>query len=507
MDFIAVILLLAVFYLRPQEWVGALSTLRPAMFVLGFAIITMFIRERGFSFKSLFKTAHDWLIFAFFIWIMFTADSAMDAWSRVKVFFISYIVIVQAVNNLHRLNLLLVWWMCFLTFIALISILSLYGIDPLGSSYVTNEVNKGRLSLNLSLFDNPNALGHNIVPLLLMCYFYFIWKRPFFIKEIGIFIMLIPSYCLYLTQSKGAFLSGFISTIIGFTFGRPKFVQILILAGAMTFGWAGLQMLPRMEQMSRMRSDQGVIVRIQAWETGINMMKWLYPKGTGIDTFPAVFQQFHGYPKASHSSYVQIGTELGYGGLFLFIGILYCCFRTLIRVRTESETEERVRRVLLIMLVSYSVSSWLIGWGMNLVFYVTAGSIAAFQRLMDEKIEKQIEEFNETVQLGILDRSETTLISTPIGRDFEPDSKPVVQTQLQQLVPAVSAVSSTADGIVPVSTTPVFTLQGPKTESRIETENQIKKKIWRRPRILDIILIWGLTYLVIWFWQYVIKKF
>jgi len=78
---------------------------------------------------------------------------------------------------------------------------------------------------------------------------------------------------------------------------------------------------------------------------------------------------------------------------------------------------------------------------------------------------------------------------------------------LQQLVPAVSAVSSTADGIVPVSTTPVFTLQGPKTESRIETENQIKKKIWRRPRILDIILIWGLTYLVIWFWQYVIKKF
>jgi hypothetical protein len=280
------------------------------MLTLGFAIITMFIRERGFSFRSLFKTAHDWVIFAFFIWILLTADSTMDAWSRIKVFFISYIVIVQAVNNFQRLNVLLVWWMCFLAFIALMAILSQFGIDPLGSAYLTNDVNKGRLSLNLSLFDNPNALGHSIVPLLLMCYFYFIWKRPLFIKEAGLFLMLIPSYCLYLTQSKGAFLSGFVSGIIGFTFGKPKFVQVLILISAMTFGWAGLQMLPRMEQIKTMRSDEGIIVRIQAWKTGFNTMNTLYPKGTGIDTFPMVFQRVYGYPKASHSSYVQVGTEL-----------------------------------------------------------------------------------------------------------------------------------------------------------------------------------------------------
>lgn len=507
MDFVAVILLLAVFYLRPQEWFGALSTLRPAMLTLGFAIITMFIREGGFSFKSLFRTAHDWLIFAFFIWIMFTADSAMDAWSRVKVFFISYIVIVQAINSLHRLNILLVWWMCFLTFIAVMAILSQFGIDPLGSNYITNEVNKGRLSLNLSLFDNPNALGHSVVPLLLMCYFYFIWKRPLFIKEIGLFILLIPSYCLYLTQSKGAFLSGFIATIIGFTFGRPRFIQILILCGSMTIGWAGLQMLPRMEQMQRMQSDQGVIVRIQAWKAGLNMMKWTSPKGTGIDSFPSVFQRFYGYPKASHSSYVQIGTELGYGGLFLFVGILYCCFRTLIRVRTESETEERIRRVLLIMLVSYTVSSWMIGWGMHLVLYVIAGSIAAFQRLMDEKVEKQIEDFKETVQYGISESTQTTLIPVPVGQNYEPSLKPVAQAQLQPLVPAVSAVSANTNSILPVSTTNILAIPAPDSENNVDVENQIKKKIWRRPRILDVVLICFFTYLVVWFWQFVIKKF
>lgn len=522
MDFIAVILLLAVYYLRPQEWVGALSTLRPAMLTLAFAIATMFFRERGFSFKSLFRTPHDWLIFAFFAWTIFTSDSIMDSWSRVKVLFISYLVIVQAVNNFNRLNILLIWWMGFLTFIALMAILSEYGIDPLGSTYLTHEVNKGRLSFNLSLFENPNALGHSVVPLLLMFYFYFIWKRPLFIKEIGIFLLMIPAYCLYLTQSKGAFLSGFISTVIGFTFGRPKIVQALILAGALTVGWTGLQLLPRMEQIKTMHADEGIIVRLQAWKVGFNAMQSLYPKGSGIDTFSTIFQRIYGYPKAPHSSYVQIGTELGYGGLLLFVGIIYCCFRTLLKVKTEDENEERIRRVLLVMLISYCVSSWMIGWGLNLTFYVIAGTIAAFQRLMDEKVERQIREFKESVQSG-LENQETVgigFIPEPAQRGLnflqQPELEPELQPQLQKiptpeiqpLVPAVSAVSPTNSAVQITAEDSILVQNtGANSEIEEEIENRLKKKIVRRPRILDLILIWGLTYLVIWFWQYVMKKF
>lgn len=510
MDFIAVILLLAVYYIRPQEWVGAFAALRPAMATLAFAIITMFIRERGFSFKSLFRTPHDWLIFAFFGWIILTAESSMDAWSRTKVLLISYLVIVQAVNNFRRLNLLLMWWMAFLTFIGLMAILSEYGIDPLGSNYLTHEVNKGRLSLNLSLFENPNALGHSVVPLLLMLYFYFFWKRPIFIKEIGLFLMTIPAYCLYLTQSKGAFLSGFISTIVGFTFGRPKIVQVIILAMALTVGWAGLQLLPRMEQIKTMHSDEGIIVRLQAWKVGFNAMRALYPKGSGIDSFSSVFQRIYGYPKAPHSSYVQVGTELGYGGLLLFIGIIYCCFRTLLKVRTEDEGEERVRRVLLVMLISYTVSSWMIGWGLNLAFYVIAGTVAAFQRLMDEKVEKQIADFKEAVKAGLEMQEQIGIEFNPAlsQQVLNPVSKQLPQPEFQPMLPAVSAVTAT-NGIVQISSPPDLIIKNPETPPEIEEqiENQIKKKILRRPRVLDIILIWGLTYLVIWFWQYVMKKF
>lgn len=510
MDFFAVILLLAVYYLRPQEWVAALGALRPAMFTLGFAIITMFFREKGFSFKSLFRTAHDWLVFAFFAWaLFFTPGSVMETWSRLKVMLVSYIVIVQAVDNWKRLNLLLIWWMGFLVFISMMAVLSEYGIDPLGSAYLTHQVNKGRLSFNLSLFENPNALGHSIVPLLLMLYFYFIWKRPLFIKEVGALLMILPAYCLYLTQSKGAFLSGFTSTIVGFTFGRPKIAQIFILALALTAGWAGVQMLPRMEQMKTMHADEGIQVRLQAWQVGYNAMKALSPKGTGIDTFPFVFQRVHGYPKAPHSSYVQIGTELGYGGLLLFVGIIYSCFRTLIKTRCENEDEERIRRVLMVLLTSYTVSSWMIGWGFNLTFYVIAATVAVFQRLSDEKTEQKSEEFQSAFEneLGFQEHYKLPLSSVTPSGEFSYAPKAIPQPEIQpSLVPSVSAAANT---IAPIAGNGIIVAEQMQEQGEAESESrdEPKRKIWRRPRIIDLVLIWALTYAVIWFWQYVMKKF
>lgn len=514
MDFFAVILLLAVYYLRPQEWIAALGALRPAMFTLAFTIITMFFREKGFSFRSLFKTPHDWLIFAFFAWaILFTPGSAIEHWGRLKVLLVSYIVIVQAVTNWKRLNLLLIWWMGFLVFISMMAVLSEYGIDPLGSAYLTHQVNKGRLSFNLSLFENPNALGHSIVPLLIMLYFYFIWKRPLFIKEVGVLLMILPAYCLYLTQSKGAFLSGFISSVVGFTFGRPKIAQAFILIFALTLGWAGVQMLPRMEQMKTMRADEGIIVRLQAWQVGYNVMKTLSPKGTGVDTFPAVFQRVHGYPKAPHSSYVQIGTELGYGGLLLFVGIIYCCFRTLIRTRCENEDEERIRRVLMVMLVSYCVSSWMIGWGFNLTFYVIAATIAVFQRLSDEKIAQQSEEFRTGIEneLEYQRRFELSSSSADIAPATSPHytartlQHPEAQPSLSSAIPAATGTSAVAT----MASNPsiVIAQQGEEVIGvATNTAEEPKQKLWTRPRIIDLVLIWGLTYLVIWFWQYVMKR-
>lgn len=107
----------------------------------------------------------------------------------------------------------------------------------------------GRLTLNLSLFSNPNALGHSVIVAVPLLYFLSFWKRPVFIKEVGGFLMIFPLACAFFTQSKGAFMSGFAAILATLTFGRPKWIQGLILVSALSFGMGGLQLLPRFDEV------------------------------------------------------------------------------------------------------------------------------------------------------------------------------------------------------------------------------------------------------------------
>jgi hypothetical protein len=68
--------------------------------------------------------------------------------------------------------------------------------------------------------------------------------------------------------------------------------------------------------------------------------------------------RYNHFTKATHGAYNQNGAELGYVGLFLFIGILYCCIRTLLLVKSHDDDEERIRRALFAM-VPPSSCLWL----------------------------------------------------------------------------------------------------------------------------------------------------
>ena len=79
------------------------------------------------------------------------------------------------------------------------------GFDPVGSKDVVQGTMKGRLVFNTSIFNNVNALGHSVVPAIPLVYFLLIWKRPVFVKILGLFLLLLPAFCVFNTQSKGSF--------------------------------------------------------------------------------------------------------------------------------------------------------------------------------------------------------------------------------------------------------------------------------------------------------------
>lgn len=390
MDFAAVILYLVIYYVRPQEWSGFLSSLRPVTTVMIFAIVSLFLRERGVQWRSLLRSPQDWLMLVYFLYLTFFVYSDSENYKLARNLFIIYFVIVLALTEVERLRRFLYWWAGCIGFVVVLALASQIGIDPLEAKYYTMYACKGRLALPLSIFNNPNALGHSIVPLLGMLYFFLIWRRPIFIKEIGFLALALPLVCLYLTLSKGAFLAGFVAIVAGLTVGRPKFVQVMVLLLALTAGWAALQRLPRMEELRVPRQEEGIRGRLMAWQFGLEKLH-TERYGVGLFEFGKAFERRHGYFKAPHSSYVEAGAEQGWPGLLLFVGVLYACFRSLLTLRVTDPEDERLRRVLLVILVSYVASSWMIGWAYKNVFFITAACVSAFHRHLRERITQEQE--------------------------------------------------------------------------------------------------------------------
>ncbi|MFM2294436.1 MAG: hypothetical protein RLZZ350_849, partial [Verrucomicrobiota bacterium] len=228
-----------------------------------------------------------------------------------------------------------------------------------------------------------------MVPGVVMLYFITIWKRPFFARIIAPVMMALPVFCTYLTLSKGAFLSGVATLVSAISFKRPKSIQIAILVLCVTFGLAAVKMLPRMSELQSSKTDEAIQGRVHAFQFGYEMMqKNVY--GIGYANFLSRFTERFHYGKAAHSTYVNVGAELGKTGLFLYLGMIYFGFRILLAAKTTTDEEERVRRCLFVLLLSFCISSWMISWHNRATFWLMIAGIAAFHRLMLDKHAKVV---------------------------------------------------------------------------------------------------------------------
>lgn len=382
MDFFAVIAFLVIYYVRPHEWIAGVALLRPVTLTVAVGLFALVTRESGIRLKHLFRTPHDWLMLFHFLWMAYASPPWSATVGATYSLFIFYIMIVQTLTNFERIREFLGWWAGAIFIIAALAVASEFGFDPMGGNYLVHNTRlEGRLILNTSLFDNPNALGHSVVPLLGMLYLLLVWKRGVLSIKTSLVTASIPLYCIYLTQSKGSYISGFVTLITTLNFRRPRIVQVLIVVGAMTFGMAGMKMLPRMSELGRGPDDreEGIEGRIQAWEYAMGCLE----NGVliGYKQFIGSFYNIYGFAKASHSSYVQVAAELGYPGLCLFVSSLFLCLKTLSKAETRSLEEERVRRVLFVLLFSFVTSGWMVDFAYRATYFMIVGAVAAFHRL------------------------------------------------------------------------------------------------------------------------------
>ncbi|MGA3169832.1 MAG: hypothetical protein ABSE62_02360 [Chthoniobacteraceae bacterium] len=543
MDFAALIIFLALYYLRPQEWLSVFNSIHFVQILSVMAIWALFQKHK-INFKKLVQTPLDWLMLSYFVWTLIAGFEPRHTFSGIQAVILFYFVAVTSLDSIPRLKKFLGWWCLFTFLIAALAVASMYGFDPLGGYDIVQGDMKGRLMLNLSVFDNPNALAHSIIPALPLFYYLFYWRRV--TMKAGMLLLAVPLYCLFLTQSKGGFLCGFVTLLATLMFGRSRIWQILILTIAIGFGYGALYALPRMTELDHSKTDPAIQGRVAAFTYGLELMRTHF-FGIGLGNFQATFlahgplekktvmrvippkvvassdgsvheldaerhriTEWDHFSKATHCSYNQNGAELGYIGLFLFVGILYCCLRTLVLVRSHDDDEERIRRLLFAMVVAYAASSWMVDFCYRPTFFMMVAAISAFHRHLLRKYSDGAEPV--PAQPAVPDRPWLRRIP-PIRMPGIPI--PGIPGLAAPLAGGAAACVATAPAEPAMVLQPVMGDSGasenwsPAKPRRMpwDLDETLRKKfLWNRLGFMDLLIMVALTYAAIRYWEYLITK-
>jgi len=473
------VIFLFVYFVRPQDWVPGLSGFNIVRPIMALGLISLFIREPRITRKEFFSTPIDYLLVVFLLYIAFTAEDFVGTVKELFPFFAFYFVTKLALTDSTKLARYLGYWLFCLVLIAIAGLLTNAGVDFTHASDRIAKFNN-RLVVNTWLLNNPNSLGHAVILGLPLSYLLLWWKRHPGAKLLAIGCSALAFQCAYYTESKGAFLVGAATLVASFTFGRPIFFQIIIFVIAGTIGVGGLMFLPRMTEMNNLRADEGVLGRLMAWEAA----KTAYennPTGVGWKQFIAVLKwEGETLTKATHSSFVKVGADLGRPGLFLYLCMLCCGLRALFQYKGLDEDAERCRRSIFLLVASIFASGWLIDHPYHTEYFLILAAASAYMHLSLR--------LREPASAPELDEAATTA----------PQTQPLLQ-----ITANLSNSPATVGNALQAETDERFVpgLQPPRKET---TSN--RKSFWQRYSIIiDLLLGYVALKAVLWFWSYILE--
>lgn len=396
MDYAAICLAILLWLIRPQDWMTGLAGVGFMKYAMLAALLGLFTRspERRVSFRL--SSPADYFVIGYLTWIIYTTGDYFDTFKEVLPFAVFYFVTAYALDTPRRLAVFLQCWCVGLLVVALFALSSHWGMEMAEGSQDLTTLFDGRLALNTWIFNNPNSLGHGVVALIPFSYVLMWWKRPMLTKLAALGFIAAAGYCVFLTQSKGAYLCGFAAFGIVFLFRKRLVIQAVVIAIALTSGVAAIKLLPRMNTMSA--QEDGIAGRLAIWQIAHGTMVNTVT-GEGWKKFEAwvTIPKVGAIRKATHGSYVNVGADLGYPGLFLFLAVLYANGRTtfLSRPPDDDLVSQRNQKALLSLVCSYAASAWMIDRAYHTDFFFIAGAVAAFHRQMTRGMSSAADEADD----------------------------------------------------------------------------------------------------------------
>lgn len=352
-------------YMNPHRLSWGFAYGLPVAMIVGLATLTAWVVSK--EPKRLHINALSGLLLAFVIWMTFAnlfalvPDEAFDKWNQsFKILLMTFVTMIL-INNRERLNAL-IW--------VIVTSLAFFGVK--GGIFTILGGGESRVwGPPRSFIADNNALAMALLMVLPLIRYLQLHTENKLLR-LGMYgAMVTFAFSIIGSQSRGAFLAA--SAMVVFLIWKSRRRVVFGLALMCLLGVSALfvpqHWIDRMKTIETYQEDNSAMTRIEVWNFAIKVamdhpivgggFRVPYDRQIYLHYIPDAIT---GQGRNFHSIYFEMLGELGFVGLFIYLGVLFSAWRTgswIIR-QTKNKPEllwaNDLARMTQVSLVGFSVA-------------------------------------------------------------------------------------------------------------------------------------------------------
>ena len=332
--------------------------------------------------KELFRTTIDKFMYLFFSaiiistisvnWITYSVTTTIETLKIALIYFFT----VTIVNSEKRFKIASWTIVVLMTMVAGMGIMQYYGYDITGAGMLW-EANKGIWAIKgIGNFDNPNDLAYSVVLVVPFALGLLFKSKNIVNKLIAMLFSGLSVYCIFLTHSRGGFLS-LVFCLAAWSYlwiSNKGMKYVILIMGTIAV------LISFSVNTEGYRNDNSSMGRVEAWGTGMTLLENNPMFGVG----KGQFIEYH--ERDSHSSFVRAGSELGIFGLYAWLGVIYSALIFLIRHLGERSSGKWKLYLIAYtaFLIAYTCGSFFSTRTYDIVFIIIVAMVVILQRITKE---------------------------------------------------------------------------------------------------------------------------
>lgn len=356
MSFLLITLYIFCTIIRPQDWVLFLLE-KPLINWLAIAIVIVLVIQRtGARSTFLMKVPHNIFMLGLFFCVLMSHVShtyfrgLINSFNDFIVPFLLFFIVLNSLDRKWKL------WAVLWEIIILASVLVWQGIVQLkagvgwAGQIPTIDLERDEVRINwIGIFNDPNDLALLFVMAVGFLLPLVFRKSNFFIKLLSMALIAWLGYGVYLTNSRGGYLALMATVFFFFVRLTNKMFWGSILGG---IGAVAVFLLGPSRLGLISSGESSAYGRLELWYWGLQKMLHNPFFGVGYNMF------MEDQSLTAHNSYVLAAAELGFIGLFMWVGLIYISHKGLSIVYQKSDSLKTIAMGIQSSLVGFCVAAF-----------------------------------------------------------------------------------------------------------------------------------------------------